>query len=236
LASGLLASGTAAAGNPARVDGWTGPFKDLRAATGSKAEELPQMPDMQDPLINPVQKPAEWKDRLPIDGLQTYVRSGEWRIAAHTAAGWFDSPALGAEQSHSHCSLDSTAVYGTTRLAIVYLCSVGESSSAAKLFAMMCGVDSKGRPGCGTVVMSAHNVVHRGGTDTVHDTVSCKATFHDDTIALEPKEPEDEGADGPTKFRHELEPCATTEFALSASTYPTTGAKSRRFDEAGRSR
>jgi hypothetical protein len=240
ILSSLVTGGTALAGKPTgRVDGWSGPFKDLAAATGIKdTAALPEMPDLPDPLINRVQKAAEWKGRLPVDALQTYVRSGEWHIAGHTAAGWFDSPLLGVEQSHSHCSIDSVSVFGTTRLSIAYLCTVGERSSAEKLFTMLCGVDSKGRLGCARMVIVAHNTVHRGGkdggSDTIHNTLSCKPTFHDDTIALEPWDRDDDVAPE-TTVRKELTPCVPeTEFPLSAASFSVGSAKSVRFDEAGR--
>ena len=239
--SALFATGTAIAGKPVtgQVDGWTGPLPTLAAAAGVQdLSDLPPMPDLPDPLMTPVKTAAEWKDRFPIDEVHAAIRGHAYRLVAHTAKGWFYSPELGSDEGR--CFVESATVYGN-RVAIGYGCSVGganASNSADKMFSLYCGVDETGRPGCGGVVISAHNLVHRGskeaGTDLVHDTISCKPSFHDDLIALEAVDPpDDEGA----PFTHELAPCVPeTKLALSAHAYSTRGAKSRRFDALGRFR
>jgi len=195
------------------------------------------MPDIPDPLIQRVEKPADWNGRLPFDALMITLKKGStttWHLVTHTAAGWFVSPSLGVDDNHSHCSFDSTSPYDN-RLAIAYACTVGGTSQAYKLFSMFCGVDASGRPGCGRVVISAHNNVHagspEGGTDTTHDTVSCKPTFANDTISLEAVDPDDDGA---ATYKHELAACTSTHYPLDAHAYKVASAGSWRFDSAGR--
>lgn len=238
----VLGTGTAVAGKPAmgQVDGWTGPLPTMAAATGIKdPSELPPMPDLPDAISTPVTSTAEWKDRFPIDEVHAAVRGNAWRLVAHTAAGWFVSPALGGGDGQSHCYVESATVYGQ-RVAIGFGCSVGGvngSNNADKLFSLYCGVDAAGRPGCGSTVISAHNNVHQGskggGTDTVHDTISCLPSFQDDAITLAAVEPADD--DGGATFKHELAPCVPeTQFPLSAHSYSTRSAKSLRFNANGR--
>lgn len=237
----VLTTGTALAG-PAAVDGWAGPFESPADATAADKEPATEVWNQTLPAGFPIDELRAIK-RVPFEEKPGSYETGPWHLAAHTSQGWFLSPQLGIDQNRSTCEVtDATPVENQPdpraprRLGIVYSCMVGRFDWAEKNFALLCGLDATGRPGCGRVLISANNNVHRGGkesgADTVYDTLSCAPSFRVDAIALSPTPPDD-SLEGAT-FRHKLGACpAVTRFDLSAPRYPI-GGRAPLFDMTGR--
>ncbi len=223
-----------AVANAAPVEPWDGPFSDPEAMTGTDLSSWSS--DLTDHELEP--PPGVGADTMAIVKRVTTAPDEPrfWHLALHTKAGWFLSPVLGRAENRDTCDLEAVGALGD-RLTLRYTCSIGRFTWAEKSFALLCKIDSAGRPASGTVVTAARNNVHTGGkedgTDVLHDTLSCTPTFTANAIELSRSAPSNEPG-SPTKHVATLSPCqSTASFALTGSFATASHGKPPLFDEAG---
>jgi hypothetical protein len=231
-----------------KLDVWDGPFASIAEATKrdlTPAVKLSLFEDSSEDDMIPTD--------LPIDELVALRRevvacaserdcnereTAEYRLAAHTSAGWFMSGQLGVSENRDICHVTSVARAGS-RIAIEYSCDVGRFDWASKDHLLLCGVDATGRPACGRTLVGARHNAHRGGksdaaTDVIYDTLSCGTKIDGDTVKLVPRKVKRRVGD---EARHvsKLAKCGgTTRFPLGGAYVAGTHLPPPVFDWAGR--